>query len=263
MELIDKLSKRHASLESLDSKVNSIPIVQDESEGKIEIRPEPILKESLVESQLEPDRNRFVEKKEGKKFAGPGNLRQKAVVEAFQHSWNGYKEFAWGHDNFKPISRTFSDWFALGLTVVDSLDTLYIMNLEDEFKEARDWTEKNLHFNQNRNVNLFEVTIRVLGGLLSSYHLSGDDMFLHKAVELGNRLLPCFNSPSGIPYSDINLKQMIAQSPTWLPDSSTSEVTTLQLEFRDLSRSCGNNSFENVSIVFIYSSVSSRFMLKE
>lgn len=241
------MSKNHISLESLDFKRNAIPgSSEDEPEEKIEIRAEPIPKESIVESQLQPDR--IVEKKEGKKFSGPGNLRQKAVVEAFQHSWKGYKEYAWGHDNFKPISKTFYDWFALGLSIVDSLDTLYIMNLEDEFKEARDWIDKYLLYNQNRNVNLFEVTIRVLGGLLSSYHLSGDDMFLHKAVDLGNRLLPCFNSPSGIPYSDVNLKQMIAQSPTWLPDSSTSEVTTLQLEFRDLSRASRNSSFENVSI---------------
>lgn len=231
----------------MDLKKNIISGESDEPEEKIEIRAEPIPKESLVESQLQPDR--VVNKKEGKKFSGPGNFKQRAVVEAFQHSWKGYKEYAWGHDNFKPISKTFYDWFALGLTIVDSLDTLYIMNLNDEFQEARDWIDKYLLFNQNRNVNLFEVTIRVLGGLLSTYHLSGDDMFLRKAVDLGNRLLPCFNSPSGIPYSDVNLKQMIAQSPTWLPDSSTSEVTTLQLEFRDLSRACGNSSFENVSIL--------------
>lgn len=230
-----------------DIEKNVIPKDSEEQEEKIQIRAEPI--PVFVESQLQPDK--IIRKnKDGKKFPGPGNLRQKAVVEAFQHSWKGYKEYAWGHDNFKPISKTYYDWFALGLTIVDSLDTLYIMNLEDEFQEARDWIDKYLLFNQNRNVNLFETTIRVLGGLLSTYHLSGDNMFLQKAVELGNRLLPCFNSPSGIPYSDVNLKQMIAQSPTWLPDSSTSEVTTLQLEFRDLSRACGNSSFENVSFYF-------------
>jgi hypothetical protein len=53
-----------------------------------------------------------------------------------------------------------------------------------EFAEARDWVDASLHFDVNRDVNLFEVTIRVLGSLLSSYHLSGDKMFLDKAVSI-------------------------------------------------------------------------------
>ncbi|XP_050084037.1 endoplasmic reticulum mannosyl-oligosaccharide 1,2-alpha-mannosidase isoform X1 [Anopheles aquasalis] len=180
-------------------------------------------------------------------FKGPTNDRQRAVVEAFKHSWKGYKEYAWGHDNLKPISMGFSDWFGLGLTIVDSLDTLYIMDLQDEFDEARTWVEKYLKFDGNREVNLFEVTIRVVGGLLSAYHLSGDRMFLDKAIDLGNRLLPCFDSPSGIPFSDVNIGSLTAHAPKWSPDSSTSEVATLQLEFRDLSRSSENPVFEKVA----------------
>uniref|UniRef100_A0A182VQB7 alpha-1,2-Mannosidase n=1 Tax=Anopheles minimus TaxID=112268 RepID=A0A182VQB7_9DIPT len=182
-----------------------------------------------------------------KEFRGPTNDRQRAVVEAVQHSWKGYKEYAWGHDNLKPISMGYSDWFGLGLTLVDSLDTLYIMDLQDEFEEARTWIEKYLKFDVNREVNLFEVTIRVVGGLLSAYHLSGDRMFLDKAVDLGNRLLPCFDSPSGIPFSDVNIGSLAAHAPKWSPDSSTSEVTTIQLEFRDLSRSSENPIFEKVA----------------
>ncbi|XP_055377072.1 endoplasmic reticulum mannosyl-oligosaccharide 1,2-alpha-mannosidase [Condylostylus longicornis] len=182
-----------------------------------------------------------------KDFRGPINDREKAVVEAFQHSWRGYKEYAWGHDNLKPVSMSTFDWFGLGLTIVDSLDTLYIMDLQEEFDEAKAWVDRYLHFDINRDVNLFEVTIRVLGGLLSAYHLSGEKMFLNKSVDLGNRLLPCFDSPSGIPYSDVNLATRTAHSPKWSPDSSTSEVTTLQLEFRDLSRSTGNSIFEQVA----------------
>ena len=53
------------------------------------------------------------------------------MVEAFKHAWKGYRKFAWGHDNLKPISETYYDWFGLGLTIVDSLDTLYIMNLQE------------------------------------------------------------------------------------------------------------------------------------
>lgn len=57
-------------------------------------------------------------------------------------------------------------------------------------------------------------------------------------------MLPAFDTPSGVPYSDVNLKTKTARSPKWGPDSSTSEVTSIQLEFRDLSRSCGNPRFE-------------------
>ncbi|XP_014087995.3 endoplasmic reticulum mannosyl-oligosaccharide 1,2-alpha-mannosidase [Bactrocera oleae] len=180
-------------------------------------------------------------------FHGATNERQTAVVAAFKHSWNGYKKYAWGHDNLKPLSQSSHDWFGLGLTIVDSLDTMYIMGLEDEFTEGREWVSNFLTFDINRDVNLFEVTIRILGGLLSAYHLSGDKMFLSKSIELGNRMLPCFLSPSGIPYSDVNLASMSAHSPKWSPDSSTSEVTTIQLEFRDLSRSTNIPIYEKVT----------------
>lgn len=64
-------------------------------------------------------------------FAGPTNDRQRAIVEAFRHAWTGYKKFAWGHDNLKPISEGYSEWFGLGLTIVDSIDTIYIMGLKE------------------------------------------------------------------------------------------------------------------------------------
>lgn len=63
-------------------------------------------------------------------FSGATTERQKAVVSAMQHAWKGYKKFAWGHDHLKPISGAYHDWFHLGLTIVDSIDTLYIMNLK-------------------------------------------------------------------------------------------------------------------------------------
>ena len=63
-------------------------------------------------------------------FSGPTNERQEKVVDAFLHAWKGYKDYAWGHDHLKPISKTYNDWFHLGLTIIDSLDTLYIMGLK-------------------------------------------------------------------------------------------------------------------------------------
>lgn len=178
------------------------------------------------------------------RFQGPTNERQRAVVTALKHSWAGYRNFAWGHDNLKPIAQSYSDWFGLGLTIVDAIDTLYIADMQEEYDEARRWIESSLKLDINKDVNLFETTIRVLGGLLSIYHLSGEDIYLTKAVELGNRMLPCFDSPSSIPFSDINLLSMKAHAPKWSPDSSTSEVTTIQLEFRDLTRVTNDPVYE-------------------
>ena len=118
------------------------------------------------------------------RFRGPQNERQRAVVAAFQHAWQGYRSYAWGRDHLKPISKTYETWFDLGLTLIDSLDTMLVMNLKEEFKEARTWVESELNFNINKDVNLFETTIRVLGGLLSTYHLSSDKIFLDKAIDL-------------------------------------------------------------------------------
>ena len=110
------------------------------------------------------------------------NSRQKAVVDAFRHAWKGYKDHAWGRDELRPVSHGHSTWFDIGLTMVDSLDTMWLMDLKEEFNEARDWVKESLHFDKNLYVNLFEVTIRVLGSLLSTYRLTGDKDFLNKAV---------------------------------------------------------------------------------
>ncbi|XP_067661759.1 endoplasmic reticulum mannosyl-oligosaccharide 1,2-alpha-mannosidase-like isoform X2 [Haliotis asinina] len=172
--------------------------------------------------------------------------KQKAVVAAFRHAWNAYKKHSWGHDELHPISKTHSEWFGVGLTLVDSLDTMVIMGLREEFDEGKEWVKTNLNFNVNRDVNLFEITIRVMGSLLSAYHLSGEDIFKEKAIDLGNRLMPCFNTGSKVPFSDVNLASGRAHAPRWGPDSSTSEVTTIQLEFRDLSRISGEKKFEDI-----------------
>lgn len=61
---------------------------------------------------------------------GPESERQVEVVNAFKHAWKAYKEYAWGHDHLKPLSKTYHDWFGVGLSIIDALDTMYIMNLE-------------------------------------------------------------------------------------------------------------------------------------
>lgn len=182
------------------------------------------------------------------KVYGPKNGRQEAVVSAYKHAWKGYREHAWGHDELLPISKSYSEWFHLGLTLIDGLDTMYLMGLREEFEDAKRWVAHDMRLDQDVDVNLFECTIRVLGGLLSTYALSGDKVFLDKAKELGDRLYPAFNPNSGVPYSDVNLHTHQAHKPRWGPDSSTSEVSTIQLEFKYLSYLTGDKKYaERVS----------------
>ncbi|XP_036162800.1 endoplasmic reticulum mannosyl-oligosaccharide 1,2-alpha-mannosidase isoform X2 [Myotis myotis] len=175
------------------------------------------------------------------------NERQQAVIDAFRHAWAGYRAFAWGHDELKPVSKSFSEWFGLGLTLVDSLDTMWILGLKKEFGEARRWVSEKLQFQKDVDVNLFESTIRILGGLLSAYHLTGDALFLQKAEDFGNRLMPAFRTPSKIPYSDVNIGTGVAHPPWWTSDSTVAEVTSIQLEFRELSRLTGVKKFQEAA----------------
>lgn len=178
-------------------------------------------------------------------FKGPTNDRQESVVSAFKHAWKAYKKHAWGSDELKPISKQPQVWFNLGLTIVDSLDTIYVMNQQEIFNDATNWVKSSLNLNVDRFNNLFEITIRILGGLISAYHLSAEKIFLDKAYDLGNRSLVAFNTRSHIPYSDINLQQRKGKSPFWTTDSSISEVTTLQLEFKELSYLTGDGRFRD------------------
>ncbi|XP_031433645.1 endoplasmic reticulum mannosyl-oligosaccharide 1,2-alpha-mannosidase isoform X1 [Clupea harengus] len=205
---------------------------------------------TVIEAEQATDPPPSVQEKEG--AAGPSKAgeaaplpaaasvspedRVEAVREAFRHAWKGYKEFAWGHDELKPITKSYGEWFGLGLTLIDALDTMWILGLKEEFEEARTWVKEKLSFNKNVDVNLFESTIRILGGLLSTYHLTGDELFLDKAKDIGSRLMPAFKTPSKIPFSDVNIGKGTARPPRWTTDSTVAEVTSIQLEFRELSR---------------------------
>ncbi|EMP29992.1 Endoplasmic reticulum mannosyl-oligosaccharide 1,2-alpha-mannosidase [Chelonia mydas] len=206
------------------------------------IEPDQIT-ESPSSKIKEPEKPSSVEV-EDQKEPVPVNERQMAVIEAFHHAWKGYKEFAWGHDELKPLSKSYSEWFGLGLTLIDALDTMWILGLKEEFEEAKKWVATDLQLDKNVDVNLFESTIRILGGLLSTYHLSGDSLFLEKAKDIGSRLMPAFNTPSKIPYSDVNIGRGTAHPPRWTSDSTVAEVTSIQLEFRELSRLTGDEKFQ-------------------
>ena len=130
------------------------------------------------------------------------------VKGEFLHAWRGYREYAWGHDALQPLSRRPRDWYGVSLlmTPVDALDTLLLMGLRREAHEARELIAKRLSFDRDIEVKHFEIVIRLLGGLLSSYQMTGDARLLALADDLGRRLLPAFDSPTGLPYVYVNLR---------------------------------------------------------
>src|SRR6266496_3098750 len=114
------------------------------------------------------------------------------VRTEFLHAWNNYERYAWGHDALRPLSKTAHDWYgqSLLMTPVDALDTLILMHLDAEAAKARSLIVTDLSFDRDIYIKNFEITIRLLGGLLSGYQLAGDKRLLSLAEDLGNRLLP-------------------------------------------------------------------------
>ena len=168
------------------------------------------------------------------------NLAAEVKAE-FLHAWNGYKKYAWGHDDLKPLSKTYHDWYPqpLLMTPVDSLDTMIIMEMDDEVATTKKYILENLSFDKDMEVQNFEITIRLLGGLLTNYQLTGDRRFLDLAEDLGNRLLPVFESPTGLPYRYVNLKTGKVSKPV----SNPAETGTLMIEFGTLSKLTGKPIF--------------------
>ncbi|KAI1147041.1 glycoside hydrolase family 47 protein [Nemania diffusa] len=172
------------------------------------------------------------------------DARREQVKIAFITSWDAYLGNAWGNDRYHPVSKTGSQMSpnGLGWIIIDSLDTMMLMNLTDRLAEPRKWLQRRLSYDQDQDVSTFETTIRILGGLLSAHYLSTklphaasrrDSVYLSKAVELADRLLSAYESRSakGMPsHADGGA-------------SSTAEAGTLHLEMKYLSHLTGNDTY--------------------
>ncbi|MGE5063843.1 MAG: glycoside hydrolase family 47 protein [Myxococcales bacterium] len=166
------------------------------------------------------------------------------VRRQMRWAWEQYRQRAWGKDQIKPISGG-SESFPLkehhlGLTIVEALDTLWVMGLDDEFRDGVEWVKGNLDFDVDGEVSVFETSIRLVGGLLSAFHASGDPVLLAKARDCADRLLPSFNaSPLGIPHRFINLRTGALRDPITNP----AETGTFIPEFGFLSRATGDDRY--------------------
>ncbi|APA09239.1 hypothetical protein SS1G_14236 [Sclerotinia sclerotiorum 1980 UF-70] len=174
----------------------------------------------------------------------------KKVKEEFLRAWNGYKNNAWMHDEVMPLSGgqkdTFVGWAA---TLVDSLDTLYIMGLKKEFEDALE-SLRRIDFSKPNaeRVPVFETTIRYLGGLLGAWDVSGHQypILLEKAKQLGDLLYQAFNTESGIPTPYYWWEKELSEGEKILGENGVllAQIASLSIEFIRLSQVTGDQKYE-------------------
>lgn len=187
-------------------------------------------------------------------------LLTETVKDMFYHAYYGYLENAFPLDALLPISCR-GETFELGkiqmLTLIDTLDTLAILEDGKEFQRAVKLVVSRADFNLDTEVSVFETTIRVLGGLLSAHLFAIDDKLalyppgvyrnelLKLAVDLGERLMPAFETPTGIPYGTVNLRNGVPVGETTI--ASTAGAGSLSMEFTMLSVLTGDAKYANAA----------------
>lgn len=159
--------------------------------------------------------------------------RLSTIKRAFEHAWNGYKTHAMGHDELYPIKGGARDPFnGWGATLVDSLDTLWIMDMKTEFTAALDAVKKiDFTTSPRKDIPVFETVIRYLGGLLGAYDISGHryQVLLDKAVEIGEIIIGAFDTPNRMPVPFYHW------SPTYVSQAHRSDVRIVLAELGSLS----------------------------
>ncbi|MBK8491555.1 MAG: glycoside hydrolase family 47 protein [Saprospirales bacterium] len=136
-----------------------------------------------------------------------GDLATQVKAET-QRAWAAYKQYAWGRDVLLPISKGAENWYEepLYISPIDAYSTLKVMGLDEEAAEIETYIIDSVSFDKDISVKVFEVNIRVLGGLLAMYQYSENEQVLQKAIDFADRILPAFDSPTGVPYYSVNLK---------------------------------------------------------
>ena len=172
------------------------------------------------------------------------------VKEMFYSAYSGYMEYAYPADQLKPVTCK-GAFFELTagnmLTLIDSMDMLVILGDKAEFARAVKLVSEHANFEVNRTVSVFESTIRILGGLLSSHLFAKellptyDGRLLDLAVDLADRLLPAFDTPTSIPYGTVNLMTGVPAGET--TEACTAGAGSLSLEFGMLSVLTGNATY--------------------
>ncbi|THH27799.1 hypothetical protein EUX98_g6396 [Antrodiella citrinella] len=174
------------------------------------------------------------------------NLRAEEVKEAFLYAYRGYKRFARHQDELKPITnRGINNFNGWGLTVVDSLDTMWMMDLQDEFQQALPFVA-NLTFDLDEAI----IVIRYVGGLLSAYALSNETILLDRAEDLAQKLLPAFNTSINLPAFSVNTVTGETDEGRELGTAWLAEVMSCQMEYKYLAHLTGKAEyFEKANVI--------------
>ncbi|GMQ10343.1 hypothetical protein CsSME_00053383 [Camellia sinensis var. sinensis] len=207
------------------------------------------------------------------RWAAKKRRMSEKVRKMFYHAYDNYMTYAFPHDELKPVAKTYTDslvelgnlklehlpqeYNGSALTLIESLSSLVIMGNDTEFERAVLWLSENLTFDVDARINLFECNIRVLGGLVSAHILATDstnrlvqgkykNQLLILAEDLGQRFLPAFDTPTGLPFAWINLKYGVIENET--TETSTSGCGSLILEMGALSRLTGEPRFESAAL---------------
>jgi hypothetical protein len=180
------------------------------------------------------------------------SLREQ-VKAAAGHAWGGYKKYAWSMDDLEPLTKKGKNWYkhSMLMTPVDAFDTFIMLGLTKEASEAKEVILSSLDFNTDNNVQVFEMTIRLLGGLITAYELDGDKRFLVLATDLADRMMPAFNSPTGMPCRYIHLQT--GKTTDFI--NNPAEIGTLMMEFGQLSVHTGNKKYYDAAkkaIMYVY-----------
>merc|ERR1740124_178356 len=214
-----------------------------------------VLENSLLSAPTESERVRpgALDKSEKSVTYTPTEqelLRANTIKEAMAHTWKGYETFAFGHDELKPVTGGYDDnWRGMAATMIDGMDTLWIMDMKDEFNRARDYAVNTLDWDAiSKDVSVFETTIRAVGGLLSAAALSDDETLSRKAHDLMERMLPAFDRNTGLSFSRVDLKTGRGFNYNWANGGILSEFGSLTLELNELSRSSGDTQFSDIGM---------------
>lgn len=167
------------------------------------------------------------------------------VRAAASHAWEGYKKYAAGYDELKPLTKTARNWYkhSMLMTPVDAYDTFVLLGLTKEAAEAKEMILTKLNFDTDNEVQVFEITIRQLGALVSAYQSTGEEKFITLAKDLADRLMPAFKTPTGMPYRYVHLQT------GKLRDSinNPAEIGTLMMEFGQLSKITKDKKYYNAA----------------
>jgi hypothetical protein len=242
-------------------------------------------------------------------------LKNKEVVKSmFIHAYDGYMYHAFPHGELKPLSCSGKEFDLIkipAVTLIDTLDTLVILNNFSEFKRAVKLVSVALpnKFDFDVSVSVFESNIRLLGGLISAHQFAMDEdlgIYKHRtskkygsdssnkgssisssssssyinnlnmnsqdnrvaqedyydgsllelAIDLGDRLMPAFETPTSIPYGTVNLRYGVPKGETVI--SSLAGAGSLTLEFTMLSQLTKNEKYAKASQAAVNSLLSKR-----